>query len=75
VNDSEKLIGGPVSAVRNRAGFVIEVVQGEFDRDDLARKIYRTMSEKYGDKKLIQVIAPVDKIAGFLPPGGSRVKE
>ena len=74
INDSEKLIGGPVSAVRKRAGFVIEVVQGEFDRDDLARKIYRTMTEKYGDRKMIQVIAPVDRIAGFLPAGGSRVK-
>jgi len=74
INDSEKLIGGPVSAIRKRTEFVIEVAQGEFDRDDLARKIYRTMSEKYGDKKLIQVIAPVDRIAGFLPAGGSRVK-
>ncbi|MFU8766230.1 MAG: ribosome rescue protein RqcH [Candidatus Methanoperedens sp.] len=75
VNYTEKLIGGPVSAVRKRAGFVIEVVQGEFDRNDIAKKIYRMMSEKYGDRKLIQVIAPVDRIAGFLPAGGSGVKE
>jgi predicted ribosome quality control (RQC) complex YloA/Tae2 family protein len=75
LKETEKLIGGPLSAVRKRAVYVIEVEQGEFNQNDIAKKIYRMMSEKYGDRKMIQVIAPVDKIAGFLPAGGSRVKE
>ncbi len=73
-NQEEKLIGGPVSAVKKRAQFVMEVEPGEFNQNDLSKKIYRFLNEKFEDKKLIKTIASPDMIARFLPPGGSRVK-
>ncbi len=75
LNEEKKLIGGPVSAVRKRAQMVVEVKQGEFNQNDLSKKIYRFLNEKFEDKKLIKTIASPDIIAMFLPPGGSKVKE
>lgn len=75
LNGEKRLIGGPVSAIRNKAKFVIEVEPGEFNQNDLSKKIYRMLTDRFEDKKLIKTIASPDKIAMFLPPGGSRVKE
>jgi hypothetical protein len=33
------------------------------------------LNEKFEDKKLIKATASPDRIAMFLPPGGSKVKE
>ncbi|VVB84622.1 Uncharacterised protein [uncultured archaeon] len=74
-NEEKMLSGGPLSAVKKRAKFVIEIEQGEFNQNDLSKKIYRMLNEKFEDKKLIKMIASPDKIAMFLPPGGSKVKE
>lgn len=67
-----ELIGGPVSAVKKRAGYVIEVAPGRFNQNDLAKKIYRMYSDSFG--RQIKVVAPPDQIARFLPPGGSEIK-
>jgi predicted ribosome quality control (RQC) complex YloA/Tae2 family protein len=75
MDEENRLIGGPVSAVKKRAQFVIEIEPGEFEQSDLSKKIYRMLNEKFEDKKFIKAIASPDRIAMFLPPGGSRVKE
>lgn len=72
--EGNKLIGGPASAVRKNAQFVMEVEPGEFEQNDLSKKIYRMLVDKFEDKRLIKEIASPDKIAMFLPPGRSRVK-
>jgi len=72
ITDGLELIGGPVSAVKKRAGYVIEIVPGRFNQNDLAKKIYRTYSDAFG--RQIKVVAPPDQIARFLPPGGSDIK-
>jgi hypothetical protein len=69
------LIGGPVSAVRPRADPVVEIEPGEFNADDLAKRIYRLFSEKEDDRAYLKSIASVDQLVQFLPPGGSRIKE
>lgn len=74
LNEDKRLIGGPVSAVRSRTQSVIEIEPGEFNQNDLSKKIYRILSDRFEDKKLIKSIASPDKIAMFLPPGGSRIK-
>ncbi len=74
LNEEKRLIGGPLSAVKSRAQFVIEIEPGEFEQNDLSKKIYRMLNDKFEDKKLIKTIASPDKIAMFMPPGGSRVK-
>jgi predicted ribosome quality control (RQC) complex YloA/Tae2 family protein len=75
LNEEKKLIGGPVSAIRSKAQFVLEIEPGEFNQNDLSKKIYRMLTDRFEDKRLIKTIASPDKIAMFLPPGGSRVKE
>jgi len=69
------LIGGPISAVEERADPMVIVEPGEFNADDLAKRIYRLFAEKYEDKRVIKAIAPTDLIVSFLPPGGSRLQE
>ncbi len=74
-NEGIRLIGGPPDAIKKRCEYVIEIEPGEFNQNDLAKKIYRMLYERFEDKKLIKTIASPDIIAKFLPPGGSRVKE
>ncbi|MDP2841859.1 MAG: ribosome rescue protein RqcH, partial [Candidatus Methanoperedens sp.] len=75
LNEEKRLIGGPVSAVRKIAQLVMEVEPGEFEQNDLSKKIYRMLTDKFEDKRLIKEIASPDKIAMFMPPGRSRVKD
>ena len=69
------LIGGPVSAVKPKADPAVEIEPGEYNADDLAKRIYRQFSEIVEDRSFLKAIASVDQIVQFLPPGGSRVKE
>lgn len=69
------LIGGPVSAVQPNADPAVEIEPGEFNADDLAKRIYRQFLEKVEDRSFLKAVASVDQIVQFLPPGGSRVKE
>jgi predicted ribosome quality control (RQC) complex YloA/Tae2 family protein len=73
LNEEKRLIGGPVSAVRNIAQIVMELEPGEFEQNDLSKKIYRMLTDKFEDKRLIKEIASPHKIAMFMPPGRSRV--
>ncbi len=73
LGEEKRLIGGPVSSVKKRAQFILEVEPGEFNQNDISKKIYRIMNDKFEDKKLIKTMASPDRIAMFLPPGGSRV--
>lgn len=68
------LIGGPVAAVKPKADPVVEIEPGEYNPDDLAKRIYRLFSEKFEDRVYLKAIASVDQIVQFLPPGGSRMK-
>jgi len=69
------LIGGPVLAVKPKADTAVEIEPGEFNADDLAKRIYRLFSEKVEDRAYLKSIASVDQIIQFLPPGGSKIKE
>ncbi|MFQ6073197.1 MAG: hypothetical protein ACE5KT_10935, partial [Methanosarcinales archaeon] len=61
------------SAIKKHSKYAIEIEPGEFEANDMAKKIYRYFSEKLAKKEL-KLMASPDKIAGFLPPGGSRIK-
>jgi hypothetical protein len=67
------LIGGPVQAVNPKSDPVVEVEPGEFNADDLAKRIYRMFSENIEDRAYLKSIASVDQIVQFLPPGDRRV--
>ncbi len=72
--ESERLIGGPISAIKPKADPVVEIEPGEYSPEDLAKRIYRTFAEKEEDRRYLKSVASVDLIVSFLPPGGSRVK-
>ena len=71
ITDDLRLIGGPISAVKKRAGFVVEIVPGRFNQNDVAKKVYRIVSDKFG--RAIKAVASPDQIVRFLPPGGSDI--
>jgi hypothetical protein len=68
------LIGGPSSAIHLSADPVVEIEPGQYNADDLAKRIYRLFSEGIEDKAYLKSIASIDQIIQFLPPGGSRIK-
>ena len=75
LGEEKRLIGGPLGAVKKTAQFIMEVLPGEFNQNDISKKIYRILNEKFEDKKLIKMIASPDRIAMFLPAGSSSIKE
>ncbi|VVB70384.1 Uncharacterised protein [uncultured archaeon] len=68
------LIGGPISAIKPNAEPVVEVEPGEYNAEDLAKRIYRQFAEKVEDRAYLKAVSSVDQIIQFLPPGGSNVK-
>jgi hypothetical protein len=69
------LIGGPTSAVKPKVGLSVEIEPGEYNPDDLAKRIYRFFSEKIDERAYLKSIASIDMIVQFLPPGGSRITD
>jgi hypothetical protein len=69
------LIGGPTSAINPEADPRLEIEPGEYNADDLGKRIYRMFSDKIDDRAYLKSIASIDQIVSFLPPGGSRIKE
>ncbi|MEA2044998.1 MAG: ribosome rescue protein RqcH [Euryarchaeota archaeon] len=70
----DMLIGGPSSAVAPKAMPVVEIEPGEYNSDDLAKRIYRIFAGKEDDRRFLKSVASTEQIVRFLPPGGSRVK-
>ncbi|MDF1558129.1 MAG: ribosome rescue protein RqcH [ANME-2 cluster archaeon] len=70
-----KFFGGPPEAVIGRAQYVVEIEPGEFNQNDIAKKIYKMLVDMVGDRALVKSIASADKIAMMLPPGESRVRK
>lgn len=68
-----RLIAGPSSAVAKRAALWFELEPGELARDDMAKRIYRRLTE-HMERGLAKRIAPPERISMALPPGGSRLK-
>lgn len=72
--EGEMLIGGPTSAIKGKTDPVVEIEPGEYNPDDLAKRIYRTFAEKERDRRFLKSVASTERIVSFLPPGGSRTK-
>ncbi|MBC7084999.1 MAG: NFACT family protein [Methanomethylovorans sp.] len=74
MGEETRVIGGPVSAISKTGSYVLELVPGKFNQNDIAKKIYRKYVETIGDPSLVKQIASPDKIAMMLPPGESDLK-
>jgi len=70
-----RVIGGPPSAIRERAETAIEVEPGRYAQNDIAKKLYREFKSRFADDTFVRKVASADLIQEFLPPGGSRMVE
>ncbi|MDJ1431012.1 ribosome rescue protein RqcH [Halostagnicola sp. A-GB9-2] len=70
-----RVIGGPPSAIEERAVTTIDIEPGRYAQADAAKRIYRQLRERFEDESFVRKIASPDKIQHFMPPGGSRIAE
>ena len=68
-----RVIGGPPSAIRERAEVSFTVEPGEFAQGDVAKRLYREFRERFADTSFVRKVASPDLIQEFLPPGTSRI--
>ncbi|MDI6640546.1 MAG: ribosome rescue protein RqcH, partial [Methanocellales archaeon] len=76
INDETRVIGGPHSAIKQRAKYIIEIEPGEKTQNQVAKEISKIFLQEAddADQLLIKSIASPDRISKFLPPGNSRIK-
>ncbi len=69
------VIGGALSAVKARAKIVVGLKPGQFEPNDVAKKVLRILREKAGDDEFkgIKAVLNTDAVAAFVPPGGSDI--
>ena len=68
-----RVIGGPPSAIVNRAESTIEVEPGKYAQNDIAKRLYREFGDRFTDDSFVRKVASPDRIQEFLPPGGSTM--
>lgn len=74
LKEETRVIGGPVSAVKNNGSYVFEIIPGKFNQNDLSKKVYRLYTDIIKDQKFLKQIASPDLIAMVMPPGESDIK-
>ncbi len=69
-----RVIGGPASAVRKHGDYILEVVPGTFNQNDISKKIYRIYADELNDSRFVKQIASPDLVTMMIPPGESDLK-
>ncbi|MGD0081349.1 MAG: ribosome rescue protein RqcH [Methanoregula sp.] len=69
------VIGGPPSAIRGRTAAYAELTPGQFEPNDVAKKVLRELKGKLTeeDGKALRGILNTERVAAFVPPGGSDI--
>ena len=69
------VIGGPPGVIRSRTKAFAELVPGQFEPNDVAKKVLRQLREKISpdDEKLLKGVLNTEAVAAFVPPGGSDI--
>jgi hypothetical protein len=69
------VIGGPPSAVRKYAKGWVDLRPGQFEPNDVAKKVLRILKKKFPDEsfKGLRGILNTESVAAFVPPGGSDI--
>jgi hypothetical protein len=69
-----RVIGGPSSAVRKNGDYVLEIIPGKFNQNDISKKIYRIYADELNDPRFVKQIASPDQIAMMIPAGESDMR-
>ncbi len=71
------VIGGPVTTVKARAKYLVELKPGQFEPNDTAKKVLRILREKVpeGEWKAYKSALNTEAVAAFVPPGASDIVE
>jgi predicted ribosome quality control (RQC) complex YloA/Tae2 family protein len=71
------VIGGPPSAVAARAKVWVSLKPGEFEPNDTAKRVVRALKQNLSDDeaKALRGIVTTERVAAFVPPGGSDIVE
>ena len=70
-----RVLGGPPAAVEPRVETSVTLEPGRYAQNDAAKVLYREFRERFRDTSFVRKVASPDKIAEFLPAGGSRIVE
>ena len=68
-----RAIGGPPSAIVDRAAAHITFEPGMYAQNDAAMMAYRNLKERFNDQSFVRKVASADQLQEFLPPGGSDI--
>jgi len=70
------VIGGPSSVIAGRTTAYVELRPGQFEPNDVAKKVLRILKEKIPDDdvKALKGILNTERVAAFTPPGGSDIE-
>lgn len=71
------VIGGPESAIAERAKEMVRLTPGTFEPNDIAKKAVRILRESISatDAKLLRSVLSTEAVAAFVPAGGSDIRE
>ena len=69
------VIGGPPSVIRGRTKAFVELKPGQFEPNDVAKRVLRILKQKVTpeEEKSLKAILNTDQVAAFVPPGGSDI--
>ncbi|RLM63446.1 fibronectin-binding domain-containing protein [Halorubrum sp. Atlit-8R] len=68
-----RAIGGPPSAIVDRAAAHVTFEPGMYAQNDAAMMAYRSLKERFADQSFVRKVASADRLQEFLPPGGSDI--
>ncbi|WP_418285347.1 ribosome rescue protein RqcH [Halorubrum sp. DTA46] len=68
-------IGGPPSAIVDRAATSVTLEPGMYAQNDAAMMVYRRLKDRFADQSFVRKVASADQLQEFLPPGGSDIVE
>jgi len=68
-------IGGPPSAIVDRAAASVTLEPGMYAQNDAAMMVYRRLKQRFTDQSFVRKVASADQLQEFLPPGGSDIVE
>lgn len=70
-----RVIGGPPSAIDEQTVTTVALEPGRYAQNDIAKRIYRELRERFEDEAFVRKVASPDLIQEFCPAGGSRMHE